>query len=57
MHGHRHPELEEIRAIFNETAGELAVHMKKEELMLFPYIKRLAEAQATWRSRCIAGIR
>jgi len=47
VHGHRHPELKEIRAIFNETSGELAVHMKKEELMLFPYIKRLAEAQAS----------
>jgi len=46
VHGKRHPELEEIRAIFYESSGELAVHMKKEELMLFPYIKRMVAAQA-----------
>lgn len=45
VHGDRHPELLEIRRIFNETSGALAVHMKKEELMLFPYIKRLVQAQ------------
>ncbi|MBT1709753.1 iron-sulfur cluster repair di-iron protein [Fulvivirgaceae bacterium PWU5] len=45
VHGNRHPELHEIRRIFQETSGALAVHMKKEELMLFPYIKRLAKAR------------
>lgn len=41
VHGDRHPELLEIRKLFEETAGELAMHMKKEELMLFPYIRRM----------------
>jgi regulator of cell morphogenesis and NO signaling len=41
VHGSRHPELLEVRDIFSEIGGELAVHMKKEELMLFPYIKKL----------------
>jgi regulator of cell morphogenesis and NO signaling len=41
-HGDAHPELHEINAIFKAVAGELAMHMKKEELMLFPAIKRLA---------------
>ena len=39
VHGDRHPELFEINNIFTEIAGELASHMKKEELILFPFIK------------------
>lgn len=45
VHGQRHPELLEIRKIFKETSGELAKHLKKEELMLFPYIKRMVKAR------------
>lgn len=41
-HGDEHPELHEIHAIFVAVAGELTMHMKKEELMLFPAIKHLA---------------
>lgn len=41
VHGERHPELFEIRDEFVESAGELAAHMKKEELILFPFIRRL----------------
>lgn len=41
VHGERHPELNEIKTIFAEMTGHLAVHMKKEELMLFPYIRKL----------------
>lgn len=44
VHGDRHPELEQIRAIFEQTAGELAMHMKKEELMLFPFIRKISSA-------------
>jgi regulator of cell morphogenesis and NO signaling len=47
VHGDRHPELHEIRKIFYETSGELAVHTKKEELTLFPYIKRMVKAKET----------
>ncbi len=46
VHGNRHPELLKIREIFNEVGGELAVHMKKEELMVFPYIRKMARAHA-----------
>jgi len=42
VHGERHPELHEINDLFSHTAGELTTHMKKEELMLFPYIRRIA---------------
>ena len=45
VHGGRHPELLEINEHFNATAGELAMHMKKEELILFPYIRKMAKAK------------
>ena len=45
VHGERHPELFEIKEHFNATAGELAQHMKKEELILFPFIRKLAKAK------------
>ncbi len=44
VHGHRHPELLEIAREFNASAGELAMHMKKEELILFPYVRRMVTA-------------
>jgi regulator of cell morphogenesis and NO signaling len=45
VHGGRHPELIEINEHFNKTAGELAMHMKKEELILFPFVRKLAKAK------------
>ena len=45
VHGDRHPELFDIAREFNECAGAMAVHMKKEELVLFPYIKQLERAK------------
>ena len=45
VHGERHPELLEISEHVNATAGELAMHMKKEELLVFPFIKRMVKAQ------------
>lgn len=44
VHGQRHPELFEINELFNASAGELAAHMKKEELVLFPFIKKMVLA-------------
>lgn len=41
VHGSKHPELFEIRKLFGESAGELTMHMQKEEIMLFPYIQKL----------------
>ena len=40
-HGPQHPELEEIRSIFTQLADDMLLHMKKEEMMLFPFIKQL----------------
>ena len=45
VHGERHPELHEINEHFTATAGELAMHMKKEELMIFPYIRKMMKSQ------------
>ena len=45
VHGERHPEAIEIANDFQIIANELASHMVKEENVLFPYIKRLADAQ------------
>lgn len=44
VHGDRHPELAEVEQLFKESAGELTVHMKKEEFMLFPYIRKMVHA-------------
>jgi len=45
VHGDNHPELFEINKNFNESAGELAMHMKREELILFPYIRKMVAAK------------
>lgn len=44
-HGQHNPEVVEINNIWHELSEELSVHMKKEELMLFPFIKRLQKAR------------
>jgi regulator of cell morphogenesis and NO signaling len=44
VHGAKHPELLLINELFKGCAGELAQHMKKEELILFPFIKKLVHA-------------
>lgn len=41
VHGTNHPELLEIRDLFRDIAHELTVHMKKEEFMIFPVIKKM----------------
>lgn len=43
-HGENHPELLEVRDVFNALAAELSVHLMKEEQVLFPYIRQLEEA-------------
>lgn len=46
VHGERHPELFEINKLFIEGAGVLAKHMMKEELILFPFIKRMTQTKS-----------
>lgn len=45
VHGGRHPELFEIKELFDASAQDLGAHLKKEELMLFPFIKNMVKAK------------
>ncbi|RIH63343.1 iron-sulfur cluster repair di-iron protein [Mariniphaga sediminis] len=45
VHGANHPELVEVRDEFYQSAGELTMHMQKEELLLFPYVKQMEQAK------------
>jgi regulator of cell morphogenesis and NO signaling len=45
VHGERHPELFKVNELFTASAGELTAHMKKEELILFPFVKRMVKAK------------
>lgn len=44
VHGQNHPELFEIKELFDGCAEELGQHMIKEETVLFPYIKKMHDA-------------
>lgn len=43
-HGEEHPELIEIQSLFQGCSDELTKHLKKEELILFPFIQKLEKA-------------
>lgn len=45
VHGDRHPELFEIKDLFEASAQELTAHMKKEEQILFPFIRTMVETK------------
>ncbi|AHF15282.1 iron-sulfur cluster repair di-iron protein [Niabella soli] len=44
VHGDLHPELIELDQLFNESAWDLAAHLKNEEQILFPYIRKMVES-------------
>lgn len=44
VHGQRHPELGRINAAFGELSEVLLQHMRKEEFVLFPYLRELGKA-------------
>ncbi|MGQ1783976.1 MULTISPECIES: iron-sulfur cluster repair di-iron protein [unclassified Saccharicrinis] len=43
VHGANHPELYEVKELFDGAAANLSMHLKKEELMLFPYIRKMVK--------------
>lgn len=54
-HKHRagHPELIQLNESLNELLSELLVHMRKEEEILFPYIKELESAAIADRTAAV----
>jgi regulator of cell morphogenesis and NO signaling len=50
VHGVRHPEVIEIAAIFDRIAADMAAHLREEEDVLFPAIKRIHAAAAAGRT-------
>lgn len=44
VHGHHYKELLEIEQLIYEISDELTVHMKKEELILFPFVKKMVQS-------------
>jgi len=45
VHGKNHPELAKIFDLFSQSAMDLSMHLQKEERILFPLIRKLAEAE------------
>ena len=45
VHGAHHPEVVEIAAIFDKIATDMAAHLREEEDVLFPAIKRVEAIQ------------
>jgi len=45
VHGHHYTETVEVNQLFHNIANELNMHMHKEEMVLFPYIKELVNAK------------
>ena len=45
VHGAHHPEVKEIAAIFARIATDMAAHLREEEEVLFPAIKRIDAAR------------
>lgn len=48
-HGDNHPELYEVKALFNESLIDLESHLEKEEMVLFPYIYELCSTNENGR--------
>lgn len=49
VHGERSPELHEVSRLFDRISLDLTRHMRKEEEILFPYIRALVTAERTGR--------
>jgi regulator of cell morphogenesis and NO signaling len=56
VHGDNHPELLKVYELFYEFKKELMEHMAKEEAVVFPLIKQLADGTVENREEAIAMI-
>lgn len=52
VHGENHPELAEVRQVYDALVAELIPHLMKEEQVLFPMMRRLAEGEAFAALHC-----
>lgn len=43
VHGQAHPELSQLRKVFQEFEADMTLHLRKEEEVLFPYITLLEQ--------------
>jgi regulator of cell morphogenesis and NO signaling len=48
-HGHQHPQMYRVQDVFLELKAELESHMRKEEMILFPYIAMAESAVESGR--------
>ena len=56
-HGKRHPELTKVRRLFAKVHKELLIHLPKEEMDMFPAIKKLEqEPSALKLQQCVRMI-
>jgi regulator of cell morphogenesis and NO signaling len=57
-HSEKHPELNQVQAIFYRLRDELTSHLMKEETVLFPYVKELEQSGGRRRpSSCFGTVR
>ncbi|MFF2446197.1 iron-sulfur cluster repair di-iron protein [Neobacillus sp. NPDC058068] len=56
VHGNNHPELIKVYELFYEFKKELIEHMAKEEAIVFPLIRQLADGTVENRAEAIAMI-
>ena len=55
VHGTNHPDLELIKVLFDDISDHLTIHMKREELMLFPYIQKIVRVGKDAVGRAVFG--
>lgn len=55
VHGSRHPELERVAELVGEIRADLEPHLAREELVLFPAIKAMADGQTTFSFGSVAN--
>lgn len=54
--GERYPYLKQVALLFTRTVQGFELHMRKEEMLLFPYIKSLESAREVSRPKPIAPL-
>ena len=52
VHGQRHPELTQLRDIFEALRFEMEAHLGKEENILFPAIRKLESSAGEFQFHC-----